>query len=163
MQNVNKITEKINSKQLIFIASDHAGYEMKENIIKFLEKKYDVQNLGCNSADSVDYPDYAVDVAKKIIKNISKYPNCKGILVCGTGSGMTITANKIKGIRAVNCFNSEMAEMAIKHNDANILCLGARILQFDAIKSIVDVFLNSEFESGRHQIRINKIHNLTEN
>ncbi len=162
MENVNKIITK-NNKTLIFIASDHAGYEIKESIVKFLEEKYVVKNLGCDSNKSVDYPDYAFSVAKKIVANTPEYPNCKGILICGTGSGMTITANKIKGIRAVNCFNSEMAEMAIKHNDANILCLGARMLQFDDMKSIIEVFLNTEFEGGRHQIRIDKIHNLTGN
>jgi len=159
-----KIVNKKIEKSKIFIASDHAGYETKENIIQFLENEnYDIENLGCDSNNSVDYPDYAICVAKNVIENMAKYSNCKGILVCGTGSGMAITANKIKGIRAVNCFNSEMAEMAIKHNDANILCLGARVLKFDTIKSIIETFLNSEFEGGRHQIRVDKIHNLTGN
>jgi len=155
MENVNK-----NKLVKIIIASDHAGYELKEQIVKFLEEQnYSVNNLGCYSTQSVDYPDYAVKVANDVKDNTSFN---KGILVCGTGSGMVITANKIKGIRAVNCLTKEMTEMAIKHNNANILCLGARILDTDTAINIVKTFLETKFEGDRHQTRINKIHNLTQ-
>jgi len=152
----------MNNKNIttIFVASDHAGYELKEQILKFLEKQnYFVNDLGCYSVESVDYPDYAVNVANNVKENIYF---SKGILICGTGSGMVIAANKIKGIRAVNCFTKEMADMAIKHNNANILCLGARIIKSKDTLNIVRAFLESEFEGERHQVRIDKIHNLTE-
>ena len=156
MNNVNK--------KNIFIASDHAGFELKEYIVKFLEtNNYSVNNLGCNSNLSVDYPDFAVLVANSVKDNLLNNKNVKGILVCGTGSGMAITANKIKGIRAVNCLTTELADMAIKHNDANILCIGARIVSKDNAIKIVETFLNTDFEGDRHQIRIDKIHKLTNN
>jgi ribose 5-phosphate isomerase B len=193
MNNVDKKTDtetnQKNTETIIYIASDHAGYELKEQIIFFLESqnnknlfdnssfnsnnivdddiannnvatKYIIKNLGCASIDSVDYPDYAVKVANSVRDNIDKKNNpekVKGILICGTGSGMTITANKIQGIRAVNCFTTEIAEMAIRHNNANILCLGAKIIETKTALNIVRTFLNTDFDGGRHQNRINKI------
>ena len=157
MELVNK--KNIEEKNTIFIASDHAGYELKEQIVKYLAtQNYCVDDLGCFDINSVDYPDYAIEVAKSVKDNIE---TAKGILICGTGSGMAITANKVKDIRAVNCFTSEMATMAVEHNNANIICIGARIISPYNALDIIQTFLDSKFEGGRHQVRIDKIHNLT--
>jgi len=140
----------------ISIGSDHAGFKLKESIKNYLNGKgYDVKDFGTNSEESVDYPDYAKAVAKDVIKN-----NSRGILVCGTGIGMSIAANKIKGIRAARCVNERDAELSRMHNDANIVALGARITPKAKAKKIVDVFLNTPFEEGRHIQRIKKIHDL---
>ena len=163
MEDVNKkISQEKNNRIHIFIGSDHAGYELKEYVSKYLEaQNYTVNNLGCNSTEAVDYPDFAFCVADCVRKSISINPLAKGILICGTGSGMAITANKVKDVRAVNCLTTEMAEMAVKHNNANILCIGARILQPNIVIEIVETFLNSEFEQGRHKLRVDKINTLT--
>lgn len=162
MSNVNKKNEQTINQQnpqiSIFIGSDHAGYELKQQVVKYLNmENYNVVDVGCDSIESVDYPDYAIIVANNVNNSIKINKKNKGILICGTGSGMAITANKIGQIRAVNCFTPEMAEMAIKHNDAHILCLGARILNYDTTINIIKAFLDSEFEGVRHQKRIDKI------
>jgi ribose 5-phosphate isomerase B len=140
----------------ISLGSDHAGFKLKESIKNYLkEKGYEVKDFGTNSEESVDYPDYAKAVAKDVIKN-----NSRGILICGTGIGMSIAANKIKGIRAALCRSEYDAEMSRRHNDANILTLGSRTTHTDDAKKIVDVFLNTPFEEGRHIQRIKKIHDM---
>ena len=138
----------------ICIASDHAGYELKEKIKDFLIKK-DLQiiDLGPLSSNSVDYPDFAKKVAKRVISNRSN----AGILVCGSGTGMAITANKFKGIRAAQCYNKKSTILCRKHNNANIICLGSRMLKSKDTFSFINYFFNTKFEGGRHKRRVNKI------
>ena len=138
----------------IFISSDHAGYELKEAIKKYLSnKKITFQDLGPNNIDKVDYPDFAHKVAKKV--KIS--PNNVGILICGSGIGMNIVANKHKNIRAAQCFNLKSTKLSRLHNDANIITLGSRLLTKKNALNCVSVFLNTKFEGGRHSKRIRKI------
>ena len=138
----------------ICIASDHAGYELKEKIKDYLiNKSISVIDLGPFSKDLVDYPDYAKKVAKRLIMRKSDV----GILVCGSGTGMAITANKFKGIRAAQCYNKISTILSRKHNNSNIICLGSRMLKYNEAFKYVTYFLNTRFERGRHQKRINKI------
>ena len=138
----------------IFISSDHAGFKLKE-IIKFYlkKKKLIFLDLGPNNDDSVDYPDYAHKLAKKV--KLDK--NHVGILVCGSGIGMNITANRHKNIRAAQCFNLKSTKLSRLHNDANIITLGSRLLTKKTALSCVGIFLNTNFEGGRHSKRIKKI------
>ncbi len=143
----------------VAIGSDHAGYEYKEMIKKYLEEKgFEVIDKGAYSVERVDYPVYAEAVAKSVASGEAE----KGILICGTGIGMSIVANKIKGVRAALCPNNFMAEMARKHNNSNILCLGQRVIGTDHALSIVDTFFNTEFEGGRHLNRVELIKQLEE-
>jgi ribose 5-phosphate isomerase B len=136
------------------IGSDHAGYILKEKIKDFLiNKDISVIDLGPFSMDSVDYPDYAKKVAKRVLLKKSDL----GILICGSGTGMAITANKFKGIRAAQCYNKSSTILSRQHNNANVICLGARILKKNEALKLVFYFLNTKFEAGRHQKRINKI------
>jgi len=138
----------------IFLSSDHAGYKLKENIKLHLDKKkIRYTDLGPFNSDKVDYPDYAHKVAKKVKTN----NNHIGILICGTGIGMNITANKHKNIRAAQCFDLKSTKLSRLHNDANIITLGSRILTNKNAVSFVNVFLNTKFEGGRHTKRIRKI------
>ena len=144
----------------IVIANDHAAVGMKFKIKEYLEGKgYEVINLGVDKDEPVDYPDYAYKACEKIINKEVDL----GVLICGTGIGMSIAANKVKGIRAALCMNSELAEMSRRHNDANILCLGARYIDFEKAKNIIKVFLSTEFEGGRHERRIQEIKDIEEN
>ncbi|HLD18822.1 MAG TPA: ribose 5-phosphate isomerase B [Candidatus Nanoarchaeia archaeon] len=136
----------------IAIGSDHAGFELKEHIKALLRDAYDVEDVGTNSEESCDYPDYAIKVADSVLKN-----NKLGILICGTGIGMCMTANKIHGIRAALAKDAYMAEMARKHNDANVLCMGGRTTSPEDAEIIVHNFLTTEFEGGRHEKRVQKI------
>lgn len=141
----------------IIIGSDHAGFSLKEKIKEFLiESKYNVVDVGTFSTDSVDYPIIAKEVAKKIASN--EYE--KGILICGTGIGMCIAANKINGIRAVVCSDTTSAKFSRQHNNTNILCFGERIVGEYLAKDICTIWLETEFEAERHQRRINLIENL---
>ena len=136
------------------IGSDHAGYILKEKIKDFLiNKDISVIDLGPFSMYSVDYPDYAKKVAKRVLLKKSDL----GILICGSGTGMAITANKFKGIRAAQCYNKSSTILSRQHNNANVICLGARILKKNEALKLVFYFLNTKFEAGRHQKRINKI------
>ena len=138
----------------IFISSDHAGFKLKEYIKIYLsKKKLSFQDLGPHNNNKVDYPDYAHKVAKKV--KISK--KNVGILVCGSGTGMNIAANKHKNIRAAQCFNLKSTKLSRLHNDANIITLGSRVLSKKNALSFVGVFLNTKFEGGRHSKRIRKI------
>ena len=137
----------------IFLASDHGGFSLKETIFFFLkEKNLNVVDLGCKSLDPVDYPDYAQLLASKIEHN-----NSLGIIFCGTGIGISIAANRFSNVRAALCTSVEMASMSRKHNNANVLALGGRIITKELAKEIVFEFLNTKFEEGRHLLRINKI------
>ena len=138
----------------IFISSDHAGYKLKEAIkIHLSKKKLAFHDLGPNKLHKVDYPDFAHKVARKVKVNI----NNVGILVCGSGIGMNITANKHKNIRAAQCFNSKSTKLSRLHNDANIITLGSRLLSKKDALNCVNVFLKTKFEGGRHSKRIKKI------
>ena len=138
----------------IFISSDHAGYKLKEEIKLYLSKKgISYEDMGPYNIDRVDYPDYAHKVAKKVKTN----NNNVGILVCGSGMGMNIAANRHKNIRAAQCFNLKSTKLSRLHNDANIITLGSRVLSKRLALSCVIAFLNTKFEGGRHLKRIKKI------
>lgn len=138
----------------IALGSDHRGFELKNRIINFLKSSgYEYVDFGCNSADAVDYPDFASDVARSIIKGQADY----GILICASGIGMSITANKYNGIRAAICCNPELAVRARRHNDANVLCLGSDFVDEPTAIDITRNFLTTAFEGGRHQRRLDKI------
>jgi ribose 5-phosphate isomerase B len=138
----------------IFISSDHAGFKLKESIKIFLKKNcYEYTDLGPNNDNSVDYPDFAHKVAKKV--KINK--NHVGILVCGSGMGMSIAANRHKNVRAAQCFNLKSTKLSRLHNDANIITLGSRLLKKKNVMNLVNVFLNTKFEGGRHMKRVKKI------
>ena len=141
-------------KEKIIIASDHGGFELKEKIIAYLnENNYEVEDLGTNSKESCDYPIFAKKLCKELLENNLK----KGILVCGTGLGMQITANKFKGIRAVCVSDTYSAKMSREHNDSNVLCLGARVLGEGLAKDIIDIWLKTDFLGERHQRRVDMI------
>ena len=138
----------------IFISSDHAGFKLKQSIVKYLSKNnMNYQDLGPHNKSRVDYPDYAHKVAKKV--KISK--NNMGILICGSGTGMNIVANKYKNIRAAQCFNLKSTKLSRLHNDANIITLGSRLLSTKNALDYVKTFINTKFEGGRHSKRIKKI------
>lgn len=140
---------------MIAIGSDHGGYDLKVEIINYLKKNgYDVKDYGTfNGTESVDYPEYGLAVAEAV-----KNRECeKGIIVCGTGLGISIAANKVSGIRAALCTNSYMAKMSREHNDANILALGGRVVGVELALDIVETWLKSEFLGGRHKRRVDKI------
>ncbi len=137
----------------IVVAADHGGFLLKESIKNNLSRAgHDIVDVGCNCADAVDYPDYA----EKAVASIKSGECRRGILVCGTGIGMSIVANRHRFIRAANCFDVSTARLSREHNDANILCLGARLLESDIALQMVMTWLNTEFTGGRHQQRIAK-------
>ncbi|WDM85757.1 ribose 5-phosphate isomerase B [Ehrlichia sp. JZT12] len=140
--------------QKIFISSDHAGVTLRLAIKLYLENLgYVVEDYGCTRFDiAVDYPDYVQDVVNQVINNVGF-----GILICGTGIGMSIVANRYKKIRAALCYSVEVAKLAREHNDANVLCLGARYISHQEAQSITCKFLNTKFSEGRHTQRIEKI------
>ena len=138
----------------IFIASDHAGYNLKESIIRNFSKKLNFKDLGSDSSKkSVNYADYAHKLCKKISKNKFSV----GILVCGSGMGMTMSANKHKKIRAALCYSVKNTELSRLHNDANVITLGSRLTSKKLAFKCINVFLNTSFESGRHERRVKKI------
>ena len=138
----------------IFISSDHAGFKLKEDIkISLKRKKLKFEDLGPENDNKVDYPDFAHKLARKV--RVSK--NHVGILVCGSGTGMNIVANKHKNVRAAQCFNLKSTKLSRLHNDANIITLGSRVLSKKNALNYVGVFLNTKFEGGRHSKRIKKI------
>lgn len=140
----------------IAIGCDHRGLKLKQSIIKLVtDAGYSYEDFGCYTIDSVDYP----DIARKVAEAVARGDFERGILICDTGIGMCITANKVKGIRAALCYDDFCAVRARQHNDANILCLGASLRQ-KQIAEIVNTFLTSEFEGGRHQRRIDKIKDM---
>ena len=138
----------------IAVGCDHAAVEVKNKIVDLLnDNNYEVIDCGTHSKESVDYPSFGHSVAKKVANNDVN----KGIVICGSGIGISIAANKIQGIRAALCTSVIHAELSRKHNNANVLALGARITKFNEIKSIVKVWLKTSFEGGRHQKRIEKL------
>jgi ribose 5-phosphate isomerase B len=138
----------------IAIGSDHAGFSLKEEVkSRLTEKGYTVTDFGTHSADSVDYPDFAHPVAEAVEKNKAE----KGILICGSGNGVCITANKHAGVRAALCWNEELAALARQHNDANVLCIPSRFITSETAYAMVNTFISTSFEGGRHQKRVEKI------
>jgi len=138
----------------IAIGGDHAGFKYKEDLKKWLEKEgYPFKDFGTYSAESADYPDFAHPVASAVEKKEFDL----GILVCGSANGVAITANKHQGIRAAICWNEELASLARLHNNANIVCIPERFIGVDIAEKIVDRFLHTEFEGGRHERRVSKI------
>ena len=142
------------TKKKIFLASDHAGFELKQAIRKFLIKKgKKIMDLGTKNVNSVDYPDFAHLLARKMTKDKDNF----GILVCGSGIGMDMAANKHKNIRAALCYNVRSAKLSRKHNNANVMTVGSRLTKKNVALKCVKAFLNTKFEGGRHLRRVKKI------
>lgn len=135
------------------IGGDHAGFDYKKQLIEWLNKTHEVQDFGPNSEDSVDYPDHVHPLAKSVVDKSNEL----GILICGSGNGVSMTANKYPEIRAALCWEEEIAKLARQHNDANIICIPARFILFEEAKKLVDAFISTAFEGGRHQRRVDKI------
>lgn len=150
------MTKHAASTYQLFIASDHAGFELKE-LLKSKINWVQWIDLGPNNGDRVDYPDYADLVAREVTKS-----NGRGVLVCGSGQGMAIRANRYKSIRAALAWNEESIRLAREHNDANILCFGARMMSAITAERLIELFLNTPFEGGRHQARVDKLSNPTD-
>ncbi len=144
-------------KEIIPIASDHAGYELKLKVIDHLRQRgIDVRDFGTNSTDSCDYPDFAHPVGSAV--NRGDYP--RGIVICGSGNGVQMTVNKYPGVRCALCWTPEIAHLARQHNDANIVSIPARFVSADTALAILDQFLDTPFEGGRHTRRVEKISQL---
>lgn len=140
--------------QPIAIGSDHAGYEYKTELVNYLEEKgFQIKDMGVYEDKSSDYPDFAHPVAYAV----EKREVSSGVLICGSGNGVAITANKHQGIRAALCWIPEIAKLARQHNNANIICLPSRFVSIEDAKKMVEIFLNTAFEGGRHQTRVDKI------
>jgi len=138
----------------ISLGADHRGFEVKNKVKEYLkEKGHDVTDFGTNSEDSVDYPDFAFQVSESVAKGESD----RGILFCWTGIGMCIAANKVKGVRAASCLSKEAAQLTRAHNDSNVLCISAKFTPEDQLFEIIDTWLETEFEGGRHTKRVEKI------
>jgi ribose 5-phosphate isomerase B len=140
----------------ISIGGDHAGFQYKKEVIKLLKDQgHEVKDFGPNSEDSVDYPDFAHPVSKGVDDKTFDL----GILICGSGNGVAITANKYKNVRAALCWGTELAKLSRQHNNANVICLPARFISLEEAKQCVESFINTPFEGGRHQTRVEKISN----
>jgi len=137
----------------IYIASDHAGFKLKSSILSKFSKKKKIIDLGPNSSISVDYPDYAKKLSKKIASDKGSF----GILICGSGMGMAITANKIKNVRAALCYSNKNTKLSRLHNNANIITLGERLISKNRAINLIKIFLSTKFEGGRHLRRIKKM------
>lgn len=145
------------SEKKMVVGCDHGGVELKRVLVDVLtERGWTVEDVGCHTADSVDYPDYAGVVARRVVAGEATL----GLLICGTGVGMSMAANKVSGIRAALCGDAFSAEMTRRHNDANVLCLGARVIGSGLATTILGAFLDAPFDGARHQRRIDKIHAL---
>ena len=137
----------------IAIGGDHAGFDFKEKLVQKLQESHEMKDFGPPSADSVDYPDFAHPVAS----SVEEGENDLGILICGSGNGVAMTANKHEKIRAALCWNEELAALARQHNNANVLCIPARFIPYELAEKLVETFLSTEFEGGRHQRRVSKV------
>lgn len=143
----------------IALASDHGGFELKEFIKEYLlNKDYEIVDLGTNNEDSVDYPDYGKKAGKAVVNKEADF----AIIFCGTGIGISISANKVKGVRAALCHDHYTAKLTRLHNNSNILAMGGRVVGKEIAIDMVDTFLNTEFEGGRHQRRIDKMMSIEE-
>ena len=140
----------------ILIASDHAGFQLKEDLKKYFKNDYEFYDFGTDSIDSVDYPDFAHNLSQKISDNKNSF----GLLICGSGIGMSMVANRYKDVRAALCLNEKMAKLSREHNNANVLVLGSRLISCEeAIKCFI-MFFKSNFEGNRHQARLDKFNNV---
>nr|MDD6335737.1 ribose 5-phosphate isomerase B [bacterium] len=143
---------------MLYVGCDHAGYPLKDQLVNWLkEQGIAFEDMGCNGLDRVDYVDYAVKVARAVAENPSEH---RGLLVCGSGIGMSIAANKIRGIRAALCHDVYSARLTRLHNDTNILCMGARVVGIGLATDVLDMWLKTGFEGGRHAERIRMISQL---
>ncbi len=143
--------------QKIVIGSDHAGYESKELLKQELVKQgFEVDDRGTNNLDSVDYPDFGAAVGHAVVNGEAE----RGVVVCGSGIGISIAANKVPGVRAALCWNEETARLAREHNDANVLCLGARFIQPELAAKMAHIFMETDFAGGRHEQRVEKLAQL---
>lgn len=146
----------MSNSEKIYIGSDHGGFVLKEIVKSYLmSNNYSVEDLGCYNEDSVDYPQFGRKVGYAVIEN-----HARGIVICGTGLGISMSANKVKGIRAALCHSVEYAKLSREHNNANILAMGGRFIKPELAKKITDTFLNTKFEGGRHQRRVDDIDNV---
>ena len=142
----------------LLIASDHAGFVLKNKLMDYFKNKFEFTDFGTNSEESVDYPDFAHKLANEISTQ-----NLSGILVCGSGVGMSMVANRYNNVRAALCFNENMAKLSRQHNNANILVLGSRLISYEEAIKCFTMFFNSEFEGGRHQARLEKFNDIESN
>ena len=141
----------------VIVGSDHAGFAHKCKIVRLLEELgHDVVDVGTTNEESVDYPDFAVKVAESVARGDSD----RGILVCATGIGMSIAANRIKGVRAALCYSEEVAELSRRHNDSNVMCLGGRFMPWESVSRMVRKWMQTPFEGGRHARRVCKLDNI---
>jgi len=147
----------MNAKEIIYLASDHAGVDLKKILLEKLSKNKLVVDLGPHNANSVDYPRFAKELCLKLQKDLKNELPAKGILICGSGVGMSIAANKFQNIRAALCSSEQEAELSRRHNNSNVLCLGARMRSDDINSSIVNKWTETSFEGGRHQNRLQLI------
>ena len=139
----------------LLIASDHAGFVLKNKLMDYFKNKFEFNDFGTNSEESVDYPDFAHKLANEIsTKNLS------GVLICGSGVGMSMVANRYKKVRAALCLNEKMAELSREHNNANVLVLGSRLISYEEAIKCFTMFFKSEFEGGRHQARLAKFNHI---
>ena len=142
----------------LLIASDHAGFGLKKKLMEYFKNKFEFNDFGTNSEESVDYPDFAHKLANEIsTKNLS------GVLICGSGVGMSMVANRYKKVRAALCLNEKMAELSREHNNANVLVLGSRLISYEEAIKCFSMFFNTEFEGGRHQARLGKLNHIESN
>ena len=141
-------------KMIIPIGADHAGFELKEKVIQHLKQKgYEIKDFGCHSEESIDYPDYGHPVAEMIEEN----DGMLGVLICGSGNGINMTANKHQGIRSALCWRNDIAKLAREHNNANIIAIPARFVSESEALEMIDTFFSTKFEGGRHERRVDKI------
>jgi ribose 5-phosphate isomerase B len=142
----------------LLIASDHAGFVLKNKLMDYFKNKFEFTDFGTNSEESVDYPDFAHKLANEIsTKNLS------GVLICGSGVGLSMVANRYKKVRAALCLNEKMAELSREHNNANVLVLGSRLISYEEAIKCFSMFFNTEFEGGRHQARLEKFNHIESN
>lgn len=145
---------------IIYLASDHAGFELKEKVKKYLlDNNFTIEDMGTYSTEPVDWSEYGAEAAQKVSQDPE---NAKGIIICGSGIGMSMVSNKFKNVRAALCHDLTAAEMSRKHNNANVLNMGARVIDTKKALKIVDKWLHTEFEGGRHQKRIDYLHQVVE-
>lgn len=150
------MSKSMDQNKVVYIASDHAGFSAKDNVVQKIQSLgYQVEDLGPSTDDRVDYPDFANDVCHKL----KLHPEASGVLICGSGQGMAMRANKFRHIRAALCWNKESAALSKQHNNANVLCVGSRLLDESTLLEIVETFFTESFEGGRHQGRVEKISN----
>ena len=145
------MTENANTKKRLFIASDHAGFEFKKKLVELMPQ-FEWVDLGPTNGDRVDYPDYADALAKRI-----RAEGGQGVLICGSGQGMAMRANRHPGVRAALAWNEDSARLSREHNDANVICFGARLLPLETVKHLIEIFVSTPFEGGRHVALVEKL------